>query len=142
MPFKQYVRRKIMAEEQKLKFGEYKCPVCGANITSEVNKGMMDKTIVVCPNCGIDSPVMSSKQRNGFASLWTFAVLGPVVGVWLRFSNIAKVEDLAGGLLRTISVIVLVAGGICLACAVVFTVLRKKMLNKAKLKWQAEHPAA
>jgi hypothetical protein len=102
----------------------------------------MERIFSICPNCGVNSPVLSQKQISAFASLWSFSVMGPVVGIWLRFSNMTKGSDLAAGLLRAISVIALVVGGICLIAAVVSTVLRKKQLNAAKLKRQAEHPAA
>jgi VIT1/CCC1 family predicted Fe2+/Mn2+ transporter len=118
-----------MAEKQKLKFGEAKCPVCGTLIHREI-----ERDVDICPKCGVKSPVLSPKQINGFASLWTISVLGLAVGVMLLIFS----DFLGMGLL--LSVIAFLVGGICLVGVIVFTVLRKKKLNEIKLKWQSEHP--
>jgi hypothetical protein len=90
----------------------------------------IERVFTVCPNCGINSPVLSQQQIGAFASLWSFGVAGLVAGVYLL--SVSSI----------LSKIAFVVGGICLVLAIVPAVLRKKLVNKAKLKWQAEHPAA
>jgi hypothetical protein len=124
-----YGKERTMAEDQKLKFGEARCPVCGTII----NRGI-EKDVAICPKCGIESPVLSPKQVNGFAGLWTFSVLGLGFGVMFMFLR-------RWGIAIGISVIAFLVGGICLVSVIVMSNLRKKALNEAKLKWQSEHPA-
>jgi uncharacterized protein (DUF983 family) len=121
-----------MAEEQKLKIGEARCPVCGTII----NRGI-EKDIAICPKCGIESPVLSPKQLNATMTLWVISVFGLVIGVGLL---IAGGQSDFRGIAIAISVIAFLVGGGCLAGVLVISNLRKKMLNEAKLKWQSEHP--
>jgi predicted RNA-binding Zn-ribbon protein involved in translation (DUF1610 family) len=124
-----------MAEKQKRKFGEVPCPVCGTNLNEgRLASDRIDRTIVVCPKCGFQSPVLSVKQGQGIGSLWSIGILGLVAGVWLRTQYFFGLES-------TFSVIAFVVGGICLISVVAITIVRKKMIKGAKLKWESEHPA-
>jgi hypothetical protein len=67
--------------------------------------------------------------------LWSMGVLGLVAGVWVRLLDIFGLEN-------TISSIAFVGGGIFLIIVIAGTIVRKKMIKGAKLKWESEHPAA
>lgn len=87
---------------------------------------IIDRTIVVCPNCGTQAPVLSAKQLRAFSAGWSFGVAGLVAGVAFLYFESTFEEVGISDLTRTLSVIAFVVGGICLAITIAITVIRKR----------------